>query len=299
LQFIYNPNRTYNVIANTTVNTINAIDAGTISVIGQDMLDHAASAGLIYDAKYILNSDKSITKYTIGQVVINATVCPLPLLAWTTGQMQWTGLTYMYEDMPCNYATIDIASMFSKAEAVETYGNMHTFMFESNAMASQSAAYYKFHTATMLDGNNANFDTAFANVMLPTIQQGIVTFRNLTYSFYDGGASTKELDGKKFALVVRNTAGQSGHVGSFELQISSNYCVLICNVDLSGMLSYLKLTNNTERLSISDFYDYRLTELLPQNLASAINIAKLPYNLTCDASLSNIQLQPPYSIQQA
>lgn len=310
LLFMYNPNRIYTVVANTTVTMQPVITTSMVSIIGTDMLRHAESAGLIVNGHYMHATTTLVTLPAVHKSIL---VDALPIKEIRTApydygiykapsENQWTGYDYMYTPVQTNDTKYNKAN-FANIVPLYPYGNLHTFLLDSSLVNSKAPAYYKLHTATNLSDND--LDKALAKCDLPTIHNGSVTFRNISYLLLQNDKRTNDFDGKKFAVVVHPMTDAeytkydidirelNVHIIDVKLIWSANYVCIVCYATMNWWLSTLGKTSYTD-VDIKDFYDSQILDLLPTNLAQSIMKLKHGnYSAYVNASMQDIPLTPP------
>lgn len=310
LRFMYNPNRTYKVVANTAVTMQPVITTSMISIIGNDMLRHAESAGLTVNGQYMHATTKLVTLPAVHKSIL---VDALPIMEIrnapydygiykTSADNQWTGYDYMYTPVQTNDTRYNRAN-FANITPLYPYGNLHTFLLDSSLANSKVPAYYKLHTATALSDND--LDKSLSKCNLPTVHNGQVAFRNILYMLLQNGKRTSDFDGKKFAVVLHPMTDDEYAKHDIDLHEpkvciidvkliwSANYVCIVCHATMRQWLSALGKTNYTD-VAIKDFYDSQILDLLPTNLAQSIMKLKHGnYSAYVSASMQDIPLTPP------
>jgi hypothetical protein len=316
LDFMFNPNREYLITSNTTMSERAVLPANTLQIISTDMLSHAQAANMTYYEQYILqNTDDNAKTVTLPAVFKTIVVDELPISSWHTANYdydvykvastgQWTGFNYLFTPVQTNDTKYD-KSMFANASIAYPYGNLHTFIIECDKVRNQSKAYYNLHSYGHID--DSNLDEMFSKVSLPIVNKGNVTFRNISYRLYHNGIVSNDFDGKRFAVVLHpmtaeeckeydiNPYETSVRIANAKLVWSANYVVIVCDVNLKAWLSTRGKTSY-ENLTIQDFYDAQIGDLLPANLARVITqFMQTSYSVQANANMQEVALEPPFA----
>lgn len=294
VSFRYNANRNYELTANAKVVKEDMVPVGTVLVRSADMLEHASVLGILRN-KYI-DIESSNNTVTLPAAYSNVQCKAIKVRSWrldyytyfdrfATNTLQWTAATDKYIPVQVNDKKFNI-NLFLQSSVTFNYGCLHTFMLETNYNSLDK----QFQTKSTLDKP----DIAFADIELPRIYNGIVTFRNLTYKFIADNAVTTDLDGKQFALVLKHdtTTGIDDFYHSIELITNATYAIIVLHVDLTKVINHAGVSSVNE-LQIMDFYNANAVDLLARTLSAYIEQLPGYYTVQVDASCRQLTLEPP------
>lgn len=289
INFAYNLNRTYVVSASTDITMYQPLSSKTAQIVSEDMLKHAAMSNKAYDGKYIL-TDKQSNTITLPAVYSQILGDNLPVQSWSD-EAYWLAASYQY-NLRSAWQPQQL-NLFASQEPMFYYGNLHTFMLETDNANPPIDNDYNFHTYGLL---NDGIDIAMSKVNLPVIEYGRVTFRNMTFDFRN--KLTHELDrmydGKKFAVVLRHDSNYAQQeFAKASVVTSANYLVIVLTTNLTSLLEHSGATN-VSQLSIQDFYSANMYNLLVShiyNYVARMNLSNIDISL--DTTFANILMDLP------
>lgn len=223
LQFAYDSNRDYRIVADVAVVSEEAIPINSLVVHSQDMLRHAMLLGNILKRnKYIVSLEKHL-QYTLVSVYNTIKLMQLPMYRWPllSNNLAYERFVY-YEDLYFN--DFDRLSDFYFAKIAVQSG-----------VTEPKPDYAIYSMPDDAHGNNAllHSDTDFAENFkdydLPIIQGNKVFYYNLQIQF-----DTIAYSGKPFAMTfVKDESMHEGDI-KYSIDITNDLVRIICTANRSN-----------------------------------------------------------------